>query len=228
MHGGTKKGNEPLKNSRIFCAEHHQDHDNVTDSVLASSDADDVVKRQEAIEESPSKASGDSTGLHGVQAVHTPCEEHHKPRPVQTGNGSSATPLFHCQFVSLGRFPSSLGNRPSSLPTSRWRATIRCAARLDIVPAQEQEVTASQCLLQVLGLERCELQWTLGAPRRHQRITPLLAVTRSAWGTDRMFSGLWVVACHCGCTEDSQRRQGSHLPYTSVGLLRQQRHPHNP
>ena len=51
-----------------------------------------------------------------------------------------------------------------------------------------------------------------------------------------MFSGLRVVACHCGCTEDqglfapqsscpgSSWRQGSHLLYTSAGLLRQQLH----
>ena len=49
-----------------------------------------------------------------------------------------------------------------------------------------------------------------------------------------MFPGLRVVTCHRGGTEASGRasvllfrsswRQGSHLPYTSTGLLRKHRH----
>ena len=51
-----------------------------------------------------------------------------------------------------------------------------------------------------------------------------------------MFSRLWVVACHRGGTGNqglfapqsscpgSSWRQGSHLPFTSTGLLRWQRH----
>ena len=41
------------------------------------------------------------TGLHGVQAVPTPCVHGCLPRPVQTGGGRSVTPSF-TQLVSLG------------------------------------------------------------------------------------------------------------------------------
>ena len=96
---------------------------------------------------------------------------------------------------------------------------------------------------------RCARRLGLVSPRDPARCP----VTPSFWGPptagrQRVFS--WVassrvvkshlgspdVVCHCGSTGDrslfapqiscpgSSRRQGSHLPYTSTGLLRQQHH----
>ena len=188
---------------------------------------------------------------------------HHTPQPMQTGDGRSSTPFFHCQFVSLGRFFLSLGNCPSV--TSRWRPPVRCAARLDFAHAQG---AVNRLLLPLRGLGAgtgCELQWTLGVPRRQHWMTPLVPWrTCDDWGLVRpqdLFSEgrpllavsgflfgpvdesshvLWIargrlqlrgyiglgqsVAPQCSCA-GSSRRQGSHLPQASVGLLHQQRHP---
>ena len=72
--------------------------------------------------------------------------------------------------------------------------------------------------------------------RRAARCWPSAGLCGDQQRCHRKFPGLRAVVCHCGGTGDrslfapqsscprSSWRQGSHLPYNSTGLLRQQRH----
>ena len=59
----------------------------------------------------------------------------------------------------------------------------------------------------------------VSSSRRSARYWPSAGLRGDQRVCRRTFLGFWVVACPCGRT---------HLPYTCVGLLRWQRHPHNP
>ena len=177
-----------------------------------------VGERQDGTKEPPNRAESNKAAR-SVGGT-PPCQHRRTPRLVQTAGGHGATPSFH----------SALGNRQSSCHHFSW-PPVRCAARLVFLwgaDAREDRLlvpmgglaydTGGELMRTSVTHQRTGLRWcrgehaTTGADqtpgprpvtlsRRAARCWPSAGLRGQQRECRRMFSGLWVVACHCGCTQ---------------------------